>query len=619
MTNRFQRILAAVLTGGLMLAAPTLSSAAQGDCGQPNSSGTKPSASDALAILKEAVGQDTACDAEPCICDINSSGSTTAADALLALKVAVGQDVEFACDCDTGPTDPACTSAEFFSRAGSDLDSGWTGLAHNSEIIEGAAISFRTLRRCTDNQAPCSKNSDCTNNTCKATCDCNDDVECEVTGPTHDKHCLTTLAACTDNTDCAAGVACVHTFGPPLPLSSGGTPVCVLSYFTSDITGTANSETGEAVTSVSLRSRVFLGITLDQPCPRCGPPEEEPAIGDEFTCEGGQTPGAACTVEGVSPDFGGVSHSCAPALSASISGTGLAIRFQEVTTGTVTKTAQLPCSDFSFQSHPSRGNGKCIDNNAACTTNGDCLRCSGDATTTCTTNAECTGKGSCAAAPDQPVTCGYWCHCGFCNNDPSLPCFENGDCTDGKTCVVGTGGSSAQNAPQKKPNDCSGDKFVCGVEDEERCANTTTGSCSLQPYRNCQDDSVCQSFGAGTCVIEPRPCFESRITRTGEPSPLGKYCEFESKSCNTNADCTGPGDSCVDDASNPETVALFCVPGTSSGAVNSAGGITGPGAIRLNSFLKICRCGDLDIGCDEQCDDGNTVNGDGCDDLCQDE
>jgi proprotein convertase subtilisin/kexin type 5 len=32
-----------------------------------------------------------------------------------------------------------------------------------------------------------------------------------------------------------------------------------------------------------------------------------------------------------------------------------------------------------------------------------------------------------------------------------------------------------------------------------------------------------------------------------------------------------------------------------------------------------CRCGDGKVGCSEQCDDGNNVNGDGCDQACRTE
>ncbi|HYB98529.1 MAG TPA: hypothetical protein VEC57_05275 [Candidatus Limnocylindrales bacterium] len=648
MTTRFVRFIAAAsLVCAAFAATPIAAMAANGDCGQPVSTGNNPTASDALAILKEAVGQATACDTQLCICDVNGNGAVQASDALQTLKRAVNPQQALMCDCEgecnnDGTCDPGeteencpadcgdvegvpCTSAQLTSSSGSDLDSGWTGIAHNSDLIEGASVTFRTLRRCGGDGEACEVDADCGAavvgeggeagaTTCEPTCDCLNDHTCEITGPTGQKNCLTTLVECNTNADCAAGVACVNTFGPPLPLSSAGNPVCVVTLFDGPLTGTANTQTGEAVTQSNLKSRVFLGISIDQPCPRCGRLDQDPEIGDQFTCEGGQFPGAACVVEGVSPDFGGVSRDCPPALGANISGAGLAIRFSEVTTGTTTKTAQLPCANFSFQGHPSRDNAKCIDKVGAgdptCSSNADCKRCTGDPTITCTSNAQCTGNGTCAEAPDQPVTCGYWCHCGFCDNNPALPCFENGDCPNGQTCVAGTGSGTAQNAPQQKPNDCSMDKFICGGADEEKCENTLQGSCEFEDFRNCQDNSTCQAQGAGDCIFDFRSCFESQISRTGEPSPLGSYCEISREPC-TNADC-GAGGDCVSDASVPETVALFCVPATSSSTINSAGGITGPGAVRLNSFVRVCRCGDGEVGCDEECDDGNQVDGDSC-------
>jgi len=80
-----------------------------------------------------------------------------------------------------------------------------------------------------------------------------------------------------------------------------------------------------------------------------------------------------------------------------------------------------------------------------------------------------------------------------------------------------------------------------------------------------------------------------------------------------------PTGSCVPDTSEPETVALFCVPKTTSAAINAAGGIPGPGAITFNSVIIACRCGDGHVGCSEQCDDGNNINGDGCDQACRTE
>lgn len=646
MTTKLSRILATVFLGGILLSgallgSPTASLAAKGDCGQPSSNGAKPTSTDSLIILKSAVGQATTCDAKKCICDVNGNGSVTSTDSLVVLKYAVGQAVTLNCKCasDKKP----CTSAQFESRTGSDLDSGYTGIAHNSDIILGASINFRTMRRCSDTQAECSKNSDCTSNSCVPTCDCNGDSTCEITGPTGEKRCLTTLTTCTTNTDCAVGVACSSLFGPPLPLSSGGTPVCIISVFDGPLTGTANASTGEAVTKSNLKSRVFLGISSEKPCPSCGAPEVNPQIGQKFTCSGGQFPNVACTVNGTSPVFGGTSFDCPPVLSANVSGQGLTIRFDQVTTGTVTKTAKLPCASLQFRSNPKNAPtnpGKCIDNNAACSSNADCKRCTIDSSISCTSNTDCTGKGTCGESPDQPISCGYWCSCGFCDGNASTPCFEDSECSQGQTCVVGPGAGTAQNAPQQKPNDCSGDKFICGQENSEQCANTFQGKCSDKPYLACQDGSTtCEDNNGGVCDISNRPCFEPRITRSGDPSPLGKYCSQgpafscttnsdckrcsadNSTVCATNTDCTGVGTcgdtACTDDSSGPSTVALFCVPATSSASINSVGGITGPGAIRLNGYLKICRCGDGVIGCDEKCDDSNTINGDGCSDLCQ--
>lgn len=654
MTRPITPILAALVLGGFMLGSPGLAQAGNGDCAQPVSSGDNPLASDAQAILRKAVGQSVpACDAKPCICDPAAPHpGILASDAQLTLRKAVGQDVELDCQCDPGPGGPPCTSARLTTLVGSDLDSGWTGLAHDSEVVVGASITARVKRECSGAPADteCKQDADCPEGqTCEATCDCNGDKSCEVTGPTHDRVCLNDLkpceatvcfvsgnatetpcasdsdcetGTCSGSTTCAPGVECVNTFGPPLPLASGGTPVCVITYFAGPLTGTADSGTGQGVASADLRSRIYLGNAgLEKPCPVCGSPAQNPEVGDVFTCDGGQFSGAACTVEGVTEDFGGTSSSCPPTPGQFNS--SLAIRFQEITTGTTTKTAGLPCKFFGFTGNPlvPGSNPKCLDKNGfsdpVCTSNADCTRCTGDPTITCATNGDCTGNGTCAEAPDQPVTCGFWCNCGLCDNNPLLPCFEDADCPGEQTCDQGLGSGTQATAPQSKNNNCSSDKFICGVGEEERCENTFQGTCSGAGYRTCEVDGDCAVFDAGTCVINTRACFEPRITRSGVPSPLGTYCAFEDKTCTSNADCTGTDDFCVEDSSRPVTAALFCVPTSASSAVNSAGGIMGPGAVLLNSLLEVCRCGDGEIGCDEECDDGNTTNGDGCDDLCE--
>jgi len=74
--------------------------AGQGDCGQPSSSGTSPTAGDCLFILRVAVGSATC--SPDCICAPKGTLPTSASDALLCLRKAVGQVVELACPCSTG-------------------------------------------------------------------------------------------------------------------------------------------------------------------------------------------------------------------------------------------------------------------------------------------------------------------------------------------------------------------------------------------------------------------------------------------------------------------------------------------------------------------------------------
>lgn len=104
-----------VALSALLAAGP--SQAAKGDCAQPQSVGASPNAADALAILKEAVGQVTACDPKPCICDVNGNGSVQAVDALIVLRKAVGQAVTLNCKCVVTTTTSSTTSTSTSSTS----------------------------------------------------------------------------------------------------------------------------------------------------------------------------------------------------------------------------------------------------------------------------------------------------------------------------------------------------------------------------------------------------------------------------------------------------------------------------------------------------------------------
>jgi hypothetical protein len=79
-----------------------------GDCGQPITSGAAPAASDALYVLRAAVGIDS-CAAM--VCDTDGSCTVTAGDALRLLSHVTGQPYALVCDlCGVSTTSTSTTS-----------------------------------------------------------------------------------------------------------------------------------------------------------------------------------------------------------------------------------------------------------------------------------------------------------------------------------------------------------------------------------------------------------------------------------------------------------------------------------------------------------------------------
>ncbi|HYB98733.1 MAG TPA: choice-of-anchor L domain-containing protein [Candidatus Limnocylindrales bacterium] len=151
----------AALATVLAISAATTAAAALGDCGQPVSNGVKPNTSDALGILKAAVGGDQ-CDAEPCICDPNGDDKILTTDALYALKIAVGQNLQLLCPCansvpvaDAGDDGTAVVGVgEMLDGSGSSDDDGdelsyeWTLVSvpdGSQAILQNANTSTPTL------------------------------------------------------------------------------------------------------------------------------------------------------------------------------------------------------------------------------------------------------------------------------------------------------------------------------------------------------------------------------------------------------------------------------------------------------------------------------------------
>ena len=437
-------------------------------------------------------------------------------------------------------------------KDGVDLDSGWTGISHDSRgVTDGSLLALRVSNCDADLGSP----------TC-GQCD----TEGPILFPGQSKNCYCTNLAARDTSslatcdpeapsDCSAPETCQCFYGPPLPLSSGAVPVCVVNRATGPVSGTTNvadtgPNAGSGAAHIELEATVHTGIAVDMPCPTC---EGDLTPGDgmrDGTCVGGAFDGEPCDVAGTSPFFGTMSFQCLPPTGGNI-GT-LAITFDEATTGTTTLATGPTCTAPGF------GTQQCF-----------CDTCATASAEPCNADADCPGGASCGAKR---------CIGGASNG---VPCAVPSDCSGGFCGTVGTATA---------PNQCS--NAVCSVNasdpdgsGEGQCATGPfDGNCSEERFRGCSNSNECNPPPAGsctgcapgqTCVFTARQCFLDPIVRTGTPG-------------------TDMG----------VVAATFCIPPTASGSVNSVAGLPGPGALRQPTrFFKsgaLCGNGALDAG--ETCD-----------------
>lgn len=126
-----QAVAAVVAAAGLTTAAPAL--AAVGDCGQPVSDSVLPKASDALFVLRAAVGSEVC---ELCICDVDASGDVRASDALRVLKAAVGIEIVLDCGPGCGSTTTTSTTSTTSTSSTSSTTMGNSAIERGREIYD---------------------------------------------------------------------------------------------------------------------------------------------------------------------------------------------------------------------------------------------------------------------------------------------------------------------------------------------------------------------------------------------------------------------------------------------------------------------------------------------------
>ncbi len=516
--------------------------------------------------------------ADPQLCDPSSAG------------YACGPD--FACtNCNC-----ACPSKVHFAGDATDaksiLDTGWTGIAHRAPIItngdvtvglacsaterpcgvcnitgpivnENAGTGQLDNQRCSnDSSIRCTGDAPCTAVQNKCLGGTNAEATCAVSSCAAPGAC--TAGVCVGGTNdgqacclggaCRAAGTCEFFFGSDLPLAAGGVTTCVVNQFNGQVVGTANVESGEAITTALLISRVFLGPAIDNPCPRCinDPTVNDGALGG--TCDAGPRQGLTCDGNGSipgRPDFGTTSLDCPPNPASIIASLGIDL---SNATDPVTKTLTTNspnCTD-------SPGD-KCL-----------CDTCNNSSAEACSDNSDCPDP----AGPVGPVCGGRRCLGGA---NGGAPCSANTECP-GVAQGCGRVGAATQ------PSGCQDDTTVadtlieCADVDGDGEGVCTSGptdkNCSVasgHPQRGCDDDGQCGG-AVGSCVSAPRGCL---TTGGGTFQPTGQ---------NDGSDvltALGQEDPPVRDVSRPTLGAVFCIAPTGQASVNNVAGLPGPGRVTI--------------------------------------
>jgi hypothetical protein len=462
--------------------------------------------------------------------DCDPPGSSTCPNAGNGLEIC-----SLSCTC-------ACPARISFTGDAADpvsvLDSGWTGIAHRAPVISNGNVTVAVS--CSATGRPC------------GTCATSGPIANTEANQIQNQRCSNdTSIACTDDSACTGGT-CEFFFGSNLPLAAGGVTTCVVNQFNGPITGTAEIETGEAATTALLTSRVYNGIAIDNPCPRC--------VGDTTlndgaangTCDGGTRINLACDGNGTvpgRPDFGTTSLDCPPNPAGLIA--TLAINLSSETN----EVAKTLTTDS-----PNCGNSlgdKCL-----------CDTCNNAAATPCTSNADCPDP----AGPIGPICGGKRCLSG---TNAGAACSANSECP---------GGSCARPGEPTKPSSCVDDTTVtnrvleCADPDGDGEGDCTVGptdtNCSVasgHAQRGCITDADCGGT-AGSCESLPRHCF---LTGGGTFQPSGKNDGTDSLTA------IGVADPPVNDVSHPTLASVFCVGPTGSSSVNNVAGLPGPGRVTL--------------------------------------
>lgn len=464
-----------------------------------------------------------------------------------------------------------------------------------------------------------------------ATSDCPVAPACQIASCTADHTCATTADAAQDGLTCGTDLVCL-----------GG--ACI-----SELCGNAVIDDGEAC-DFGIDNAAGSGCELD--CSfSCVTGSS--ACDDGNACNGTEACGEV-TVAGY------LGQRCLPGMAAD-NGT---------TCGTDRICVNATCVDATCGDGYTATAEECDDQDQV-TGNGcesDCtFSClSTDPTRDCTPADACAGQGSCndathtctagtALANNTPCGTGGYCWVGVCTQ----PVCGNGQLEPGETCDNGmNNGTAGDGCKSDCTYACVTPATDCGTA--PACQSWTcsvTHACqavadATQDGDSCGSGMECNS---GTCTALSAVCGNATV-EAGEQCDFGTAGNGAGTGCETNCtfSCTTSPNSCNDGnaCNGVETCGPVTVSGNtgrrcSAGTPPSAGTSCGLGSICLNQTCATSSCGDgfvnsatgetceppgtmtCDAACHvvaacgdgvrsagEQCDDGNTINLDGCRSDC---
>jgi hypothetical protein len=381
------------------------------------------------------------------------------------------------CTCPTG-------SFTLTAVAGAEVDVGWTGIAHDQDPIAERLLDGITYG-------------------------------CSSSGP--DRRC-----------SYVADFVSAPFVGPPVPVSSGSVPVCVVREGRGRPSGILDLATGEFTQDFAALFHVHSGTSIASPCPICvGDPVDDDGV-KGGSCSGGPSGGSACDAQGSTRFFGKTSLDCLPSAGSIIG--DLIFDAKQATTGTKTVST-------SVESPNCRGGApeKCF-----CDTATIAQRPLVAATPTASRSGRCVAEEALSRRRNAGVPCAQGSECG------GASCGRPGSRPNGTRASADL---HAQSGDGTDPDDglCADGPIdqVCS-----RSLSRLYGrrACNPPPLGDCPDCLPDQ-----TCDSHVRECFlDPVVTRTGTPGiPSGVFA------------------------------ADFCLGPTSSSAVNSVVGLPGLGTFLI--------------------------------------